>query len=252
LSDSVPDGARRAAAHVIVADLDAPHIEEEDRHHLQTVLRLRPGELVSATDGQGAGRLCRYAAGGSLIPDGEIVRRLLGLPSITVGFAPVKGDRPEWTVQKLTEVGVNRIVILRTDLGVVRWDAERATHHLTRLRVVARLAVMQSRQWWLPEVVGVETVRSLVGEPGVAMAEPGGDPPSLDCPSILVGPEGGWSEAELQSARVQVDLGPGVLRTESAAVVAGVLLVALRAGTVRPAGTVGPAGTVDPAGTPCR
>jgi RsmE family RNA methyltransferase len=51
---------------------------------------------------------------------------------------------------------------------------------------------------------------------------------------VLVGPEGGWSPQEEESARARVDLGPSVLRTESAAVAAGVFLVGLRAGLVRP------------------
>jgi 16S rRNA (uracil1498-N3)-methyltransferase len=235
LRDEAKEAARRAAAHVVVADLESPAVGDDDRHHLRSVLRLRPGEAVSTTDGSGGWRLCRYAADRSLEPDGEIVRRPRLSPLITVGFAPVKGDRPEWAVQKLTELGVDRIVILRADLGVVRWDAERAARHLDRLRVVARQAVMQSRQWWLPELIGMEGVDSWAKEPGVAMAVPGGDPPSLSYPSVLVGPEGGWSDAEQESASAQVDLGPGVLRTESAAVAAGVLLVALRAGLVHPA-----------------
>jgi len=235
LPDEAREAARRAAAHVVVADLDAPAVGDDDRHHLRSVLRLRPGEVVSTTDGRGGWRLCRYAADCLLAPEGEIVRRPRVSPLITVGFAPVKGDRPEWAVQKLTELGVDRIVILRADLGVVRWDAERAARHLDRLRVVARQALMQSRQWWLPELTGMDGVDAWATEPGVAMAVPGGDPPSLSYPTVLVGPEGGWSDAEQERAPARVDLGPGVLRTESAAVAAGVLLMALRSGLVGPA-----------------
>jgi len=235
--------ARRAAAHVIVADLGSPSLEGDDVHHLQTVLRLRPGQAVSTTDGRGGWRLCRYAGGGALVPDGEVVRRPRVLPAITVAFAAVKGERPEWAVQKLTETGVDRIVLLHSDLGVVRWDGERSVRHLERLRTVARQAAMQSRQWWLPVVEGIEVVGALAGRPGVALAEPGGEPPSLSHPTVLVGPEGGWSGAEMRSTPARVGLGPGVLRTESAAVAAGILLVALRAGLVRPqTGTVTPPG----------
>jgi 16S rRNA (uracil1498-N3)-methyltransferase len=147
---------------------------------------------------------------------------------------PVKGDRPEWAVQKLTELGVERIVLLTTDRSVVRWDGERARRHLEKLRAVARQAVMQSRQLWLPQVTGMERADALAALPGVALAEPDGVPPTLDYETVLIGPEGGWTGAERQAARAAVTLGPAVLRTETAAVAAGVLLTALRARLVRP------------------
>ena len=171
----------------------------------------------------------------TLMADGEVVRTSRPAPQLTVGFPPVKGDRPEWAVQKLTEIGIDRIIILRTARGVVRWDGGRADHHLARLRAVVRQAVMQSRQTWVPEVTGPEDAASLAARPDVAMAARTGVPPSLAAPTVLVGPEGGWSPEEEAQATTLVRLGPGVLRTESAAVAAGVLLAALRYGLVLPA-----------------
>jgi 16S rRNA (uracil1498-N3)-methyltransferase len=221
---------------VIVADLGSPELDDEDRHHLQAVLRLRPGEAVSATDGRGGWRPCRYQANGVLVADGEVVRAVRPTPELTVGFAPVKGERPEWAVQKLTELGIDRIVILNAERGVVRWDTGRADHHLARLRAVVRQAVMQSRQTRVPELIGPLDAASLAATgPGVALAAHDGGPPSLATPTVLVGPEGGWSPSESAKATSLVGLGPGVLRTESAAVAAGVLLAALRSGLVLPA-----------------
>jgi len=71
----------------------------------------------------------------------------------------------------------------------------------------------------------------------VALAQPGGTTPRLDRPVVAVGPEGGFSPGELRHAPVTVGLGPTVLRAETAAVAAGVLMAALRAGTVAPGGT---------------
>jgi 16S rRNA (uracil1498-N3)-methyltransferase len=227
--------AYRSAAHVIVADLGSLEVDDEDRHHL-AVLRLRPGEAVSATDGRGAWRPCRYAGDGTLVADADVICGIQPAPLLTVGFPPVKGDRPEWAVQKLTEIGIDRIVVLRTERAVVRWDADRAAHHLNRLRAVVRQAVMQSRQTWLPELSGPEDAISLMAGPGVAIAAGTGGPPSLACPTVLIGPEGGWSPGEEAGATASVRLGPGVLRTESAAVAAGVLLAALRSGLVLPVG----------------
>jgi 16S rRNA (uracil1498-N3)-methyltransferase len=219
---------------VIVADLGAPELDPDDRHHLGGVLRLRAGEVVTATDGRGGWRPCRYASG-ALEVDGEVVRAARPRPVLTVGFPPVKGERPEWAVQKLTELGIDRIIILTTERGVVRWDAGRAGHHLARLRTVIRQAVMQSRQIWVPELTGPEAAAALVLRPDVAIAAPSGAPPSLSVPTVLVGPEGGWSPGEEATATASVRLGPGVLRTETAAVAAGALLAALRAGLVLPA-----------------
>ncbi len=227
--------ARSAAAHVVVADLSAPEIDGEDAHHLGSVLRLRPGEAVGATDGSGGWRLCRFGSDASLAVDGEIHRADRPRPRLTVAFAPVKGDRPEWAVQKLTELGVDRIVLLHADRSVVRWEGSRSASHLDRLRKVARQALMQSRLCWLPEIEGVWEFSQVAQAPGAALADPDGTPPSLDFPTLLVGPEGGWSPAEQAFGLERVALGPAVLRSESAAVAAGVLLSALRAGLVRPA-----------------
>jgi 16S rRNA (uracil1498-N3)-methyltransferase len=150
---------------------------------------------------------------------------------VTVAFAVVKGSRPEWAVQKLTEIGVDRIVPLLAARSVVRWSA--GSGHVDRLRRVAREASMQSRRTWLPVVEDVATLRAVAEEPGAVLAHPGGGPPSLDHPVVLVGPEGGWDDDELTAAGTRlVGLGPHILRTETAAVVAGALLCALRAGTV--------------------
>jgi hypothetical protein len=67
---------------------------------------------------------------------------------------------------------------------------------------------------------------------GVAIAEPGGGRVGLATHTILVGPEGGWSDEELSSIALRVGLGSGVLRAETAAVVAGTLLVAARSGMI--------------------
>ena len=231
--------ARRASAHVLVGDVDSPVLSDEDVHHLGAVLRLRPGEVVGVTDGRGGWRSCVWAGDGVVEVVGEVLRvsREAAVGAVCVGFAPVKGDRNEWAVQKLTELGVDRIVLLHTDRGVVRWDERRSASHLERLRKVARQALMQSRGLWMPEVDGVVEVASLVHGEGAALADPAGCSISAGVRTVLVGPEGGWSDRELSLGRDRlVGLGGGVLRTETAAVAAGVLLTALRGGIVAPAG----------------
>jgi len=148
-------------------------------------------------------------------------------PALTIGFTPAKGDRPEWTVQKLTELGVDRIVPLRAARSVVRWEGDRGGAGVARLRRVAREALMQSRRCWLPEVTDLCAPSAL---PGAVLAEPGGARLTLAHPTVLVGPEGGWAPEELAAAGATVSLGPSILRSETAALAAAVLLAALRDG----------------------
>jgi 16S rRNA (uracil1498-N3)-methyltransferase len=93
---------------------------------------------------------------------------------------------------------------------------------------------MQSRRAWLPVVEEPSTFAAAAARAGAALAVTDGDPPSLDRPVVLVGPEGGWDADELAAGLPTVGLGPNVLRSETAAVAAGTLLVALRSGLLAP------------------
>lgn len=220
-----PDG--RGGPHVFVVDLEDPELTVEDRHHLATVLRLRDGDEMTISDGLGRWQPCRFGA--TIESCGDLVLVPPPTLEVGVGFALIKGDRPELVVQKLTEMGVDRIVPLTAERSVVRWDAEKATRQFRRLERVAREASMQSRRVRLPVVESVAPFGSVADAPGVALAESGGGPVDLARPMLLVGPEGGWTAGEL-SDRPRVGLGPTVLRAETAAMVAGALLTALRDG----------------------
>ena len=244
-----PDPVVMAATGMVFVDEPgSPVLTLDEAHHLLDVLRLRPGELVIASDGAGswaphrvseaAGR--RGARGvdlaSVLVADGAVTTQAPLAPAITVAFAPAKGDRPGWVTQKLTELGVDRIVPIRARRSVVRWEGERGDRAVERLRRVAREAAAQCRRVWLPEVSGVTTlsgVASLAGSPP-RLAQPGGGPPSLEHPVVAVGPEGGWDEEELASSRAWVGLGPTLLRAETAAIVVGSALCGLRSGVAGP------------------
>ena len=220
-------------AHVFVRDLDALELAADDHHHLARVLRLRSGDELTASDGTGRWRRCRFGA--PLEPIGAIERDEAAQPEIAIAFALVKGERPELVVQKLTEIGVDRIVPFVAERSVVQWDDGKATRNHARLETVAREAAMQSRRTWLPVVESITRFDDIAGRAGAALTDRGGPPPTLAHPTLLVGPEGGWSERERSGGRPTIGLGPNILRAETAAIVAGAALTALRSVRFEPA-----------------
>jgi 16S rRNA (uracil1498-N3)-methyltransferase len=235
-----------AAAQVFVDDPAAPVLDEADSHHLGTVLRLRPGEEVIVSDGRGRWARTQWEGDGAVSPlrdgpdaggDGSVQREVRAEPPLTVAFAPTKGERPEWVVQKLTELGIDRIAPLRSERSVVRWTGARGAATVERLRRVAREAAAQCRRVWLPDVgdtVRFGDLRSLGGAGEVVLAQLSGDRPTMAQRVVAVGPEGGWSWDELGSGLPTVGFGLSVLRAETAAVTAGALMASLRTGTVAP------------------
>jgi 16S rRNA (uracil1498-N3)-methyltransferase len=216
---------RSSAAHVFVPSFDAPSLDEHDDHHLRRALRLRPGSSLSVSDGLG-----RWAPG-ELTVSGL---RLTGEPQEgvepfgTVACAVPKGDRVDFLAQKLTELNVAAIYFVEFDRSVVRWTTDRAGRQLERLRRIAREACMQSRRCTFPVIDRLDLSDPLLVGPNVAVADLDGSPPvdteRLD--TVVIGPEGGFVDAELVRWQNRVRLADTVLRTETAAVVAATVLAA--------------------------
>jgi 16S rRNA (uracil1498-N3)-methyltransferase len=232
---SVPEGwstapvtPATARAHAFVEHLDRPALAHGDHHHLHRVLRLGPGDAVTVSDGRGRWRAGRLTDGTAVEPTGGVETEPAPAPLVTVAFALVKGGRPELVVQKLTELGVDRIIPFVAERSVVRWDGPKAARQHVRLDDIAREAAMQCRRVWLPRVDALATFSKVAALPGAALAEGGGQPPTLRHPTLLVGPEGGWAPAERALGLPQVALAEHTLRTETAAITAGALLVSLR------------------------
>jgi 16S rRNA (uracil1498-N3)-methyltransferase len=223
---------RSTSAHVLIdADLlvgvATIAIDDEAEHHLNKVLRLRDGESVSVTDGRGRwclgvavrdGKALRLEATSQVVTEPDPAR------SITIAAAIPKGDRLDWMVQKVTELGVGRLVLLHADRSVVRWKRDRVEHHLARLQRIADEALRQSRRVRRLTIDAPAPAAEVLV--GYVLAEPGGRCLSADDTAVAVGPEGGWSEAELAAGRERIDLGARILRTETAAVAVSTLCVA--------------------------
>lgn len=225
------ESLRTSSAHVLVTpdQLSASGdvvLDSDTEHHLRRVLRLRDGESVSVTDGAGRWLLTTAARSGSAIrlePASDVVAEPARDRPVTIAAAMPKGDRLDWLVQKVTELGVDRIVLLHAERSVVRWKPERTAAQLERLRRISDEACRQSRRVW--RVAIDEPVEATAVLASFVAAEPGGrDLAPGDC-SVAIGPEGGWSVEELDQAAELVSLGRNILRTETAAVAASTLCV---------------------------
>ena len=179
--------------------------------------------MVTIGDGAGRWVTARLTANGVSVESEPTVE---AEPASTAVISAIpKGDRPEWIIQKLTEIGVSSIGFMHCARSVVRWDEARVLRQMERLRRVARQAAMQSRRVWLPTVLDVAPfAEAAAAASRCALAEPGGDALATDVDTLLVGPEGGFTESELGTVARRVSLSPNVLRVETAALAAGIML----------------------------
>jgi 16S rRNA (uracil1498-N3)-methyltransferase len=210
----------------------------EDTRHALRALRLRDGETVALSDGNGRmgrGVVAGRSAGRASIRVEEVGRVDRPSPSVSVALAPPKGDRLSWAVQKLTEVGVDRIVLLSSERAVrVLGNGDAG---LDRQRAVAREAAMQSHRPFLCEVLTGDPLDDIEPEGTRVLLDPSGDvsvadalPEAATEVELLIGPEGGWTDLERkragESGATIARLGPSILRTETAAMVAATLALA--------------------------
>lgn len=209
-------------------------LDGQEAHHLLHVMRAKAGERVTLFDGSGAEFVAEIAKCGRSDVDVRVLERRevdreLAF-ELVVGVSLPKGDRQKWLVEKLTELGVTEMVPLETERGVAQ-PTDSAMERLERGVIEAakqcgrnRLMRLAKPQAWL-EWVGAEThgaeSRRLIAHPsGAALAVQN---LSVAVPTrIVVGPEGGFSDAEFAAAMgvgwQSVDLGPRILRVETAAV----------------------------------
>jgi 16S rRNA (uracil1498-N3)-methyltransferase len=218
--------AGSAGPHVFVESLENMLLSEDDNGHLSKSLRMRSGDPMTASDGRGSWRSAAFQENGVLEPIGEIVHIPLSDRTTTIAFSLVKGNKPELVIQKLTEVGVDNIVVLAASRSIVKWDEAKESKAFDRWRRIIREAAMQSHRVRLPSIDGVIAAGSWLARTEVTIADFGGSPIAEHHTSIAIGPEGGWTDSEAAGAGQRIGLGPTVLRAETAAIVAGTLLTA--------------------------
>ncbi len=206
--------------------------------HAATVRRLAVGERVDVADGAGTVAECVVTAAGAGTLELAVRRRRAEPPpepAIVVAQAIPKGDRGQLAVEVLTEAGTDGLVAWEAERCVTRWRGDRGQRALDRWRATAREAAKQARRGRVPEVSGPEPtsgIASRAGRAALAVLLDPGAPVSLaalDLPRsgeilVAVGPEGGVTPAEIRAltaaGAVPAHLGPTVLRTSTAGVVA--------------------------------
>ena len=212
-------------------------VDGDEGFHAANVRRTRPGEELDLGDGAGTVAHCVVddVAKGRLSAR-VLDRRVVAPPSptVTVAQALPKSDRSELAIELATEAGADAFVAWQAARCVARWDgAARVDKGLRRWAAVARAASRQSRRAHIPTVDGVVTTAQLIAESGpttlvlhesatTSLTElPLAEADSL---TLVVGPEGGVAEDELEmlteAGALAVRLGPTVLRTSTAAAVA--------------------------------
>ena len=224
------DGHRRQQA-VNAFYIEGDRLSPEDARHAAKVLRLRPGDEIVALDGKGGRSRARLKEDGSVelletLPSNEPRLRL------TVYQGVPKADKLELLAQKLTELGVTRLVPVAMERSVRHFEK------VERLRKIAREAAKQCRRalpmeiaqpmpW--PKAVLDMRKRELLVAPWEEATDGRltGLPPCNDV-GLLIGPEGGISAREIaESGARTVTLGARILRTETAALAATAIIMAI-------------------------
>jgi 16S rRNA (uracil1498-N3)-methyltransferase len=166
-----------------------------------------------------------------LSTDDSTVQTEINPRALTVAFSVTKSDKPDLVIQKLTELGIDHIVPIITERSIVRWDSDKGAKNQVRWQKIAREAAMQSRSVFIPTIHDVcPSIENFVESygPHLAVADPEGEAPDAGISTIVIGPEGGFTHQEMKLMTRRVSLPGGILRAETAAVAAGVMLTYLR------------------------
>ncbi|MGE0534563.1 MAG: 16S rRNA (uracil(1498)-N(3))-methyltransferase [Pirellulales bacterium] len=221
-----------------------------EAHHLMHVMRAKPGEVVSLFDGSGAEYLARVA---------EVTRERVGLEiverreldreapvRVTLAVALPKGDRQRWLAEKAVELGVWRLIALESSRSISK-PSDGALERLRRAVIEAskqcgrnRLMEIATAKWSMFLNLVPSSATRYIAHPAAATPPqmPTSQPAAAPLVSsdsdqaqveivVAIGPEGGFTEAELAEAVSRgwqpLNLGPRVLRVETAAVAAATL-----------------------------
>ncbi len=239
--------------HVPIVSTGEVTLPAAQAHHARNVLRMDAGEAVELFDDAGnvaEGTIARCDATGVVVA----VTQLVAVPDkgfhLTMATALPKGQRCDWMIEKLAEIGVDRFVPLSSARSIVKPEG---THKIDRWKRLATEAARQSRGSGVMTIETLVDVRGLVNECASVRPANTGEPPGgwylSTAPDamtldgfigsasarrliLFIGPEGGWTNEEIasfESAGVRaLSLTTTILRVETAAVVAAGAVASLR------------------------
>jgi 16S rRNA (uracil1498-N3)-methyltransferase len=214
--------------------------------HLRDSLRITIGETLWFGNGQGT----RYRVEITDVSKRTVTGRILETiqepprctPRLILGQSLLKGEKMDWVIQKATELGLDELVPIESRHSVVQVKADRVDHQLARWQRIALEAAQQSEQWRIPTIAMPQPLASLLTSRAtstitlmLAERREGQSLQTVELPQdktgsilVLIGPEGGWSQEELQIAEqvgvTPIGLGLHILRSETAAIASASIL----------------------------
>lgn len=212
-------------------------LRREQTHYLANVLRLRSGQSVCVFDGSGlefAAEITHLDRKGATLELSELTgSHSPNTPQLTLGVALLKNQAMDTALQKATELGVDKIKLLTSERTNGSLSGERLAKRMSHWRGVIRAACEQSGRCWLPTLDAPVELASYLSAltddrmGSIFLLAPEGrsfEGFEKRDTTILIGPEGGWSEAELTAARhsgvLSRKLGTTILRGETACIAA--------------------------------
>lgn len=212
-------------------------LDDGDVHHLLHVMRAKIGdEIEVVSENKIYSCIVKSLSPLEIVVNYEIPTDSELPVELTLFFALAKGDKIDFVIQKATELGATRIVLLKTERCVVKFEEKNLDHKLERFKKIAKEASEQSHRTRIPEIIGAVDIKNI---PSHLLAdinllayekEAGSTKTIFDSVekksiSVMIGPEGGFSEEEVNrlinhSNFHLISLGKRILRTETAAVYA--------------------------------
>ena len=213
-------------------------------HHAAAVRRMRVGEAIALTNGRGLkarGVVSAVAPKQLTVAVHSVDTFELPAVTFTLVQAVAKGDRDELAVQAATELGTSKVVPWQADRSISKWDGKEEKNR-ERWQQIVDEAAKQALRPWFPPVTQVQSSKSLakqiaesagtflVLDPTAVMSLNQVELSSAGEVALIVGPEGGITEAELAlfetAGAKRVHLGSGILRTSTAGMAAISVLAA--------------------------
>jgi len=213
------------------------HLNPDDEHHVSHVMRMKKNDEIEVVH-EGKVFLCRIEDFNPLriVAIHEIENDVELKEDITLLFALTKGDKIDLVLQKATELGVKKVALIESERTVVTYEGKDQEKKLMRFNKIMKEASEQSHRLVVPSLLGIYNLKNLPQEVFsdinyVAYEKDANDTDSIFSKvtkgksiTILIGPEGGFSEQEINRLTslgfIRTSLGKRILRAETAAIYA--------------------------------